>query len=347
MFNTRKKFSHLGFAMAFYLLISNILSMMASSALTLFYTFKYVFEMADPDSLKNSAVLGEMIKKVTETVANAPGATIITMLPSYIIGVPLALYILNNKKYRDVPLQGLSFSTPYEKSMKRDLSVGEFLSFFLMTFPLGIIGSLIGNLLAYLIKLLSGLDMTNLLTSMLGDMQLWEIGLATVILAPIFEELLYRYGAIGYARRYGEWNAIFISALIFGLVHANIFQFFYAFLLGLLFGYVYIYTRQIKYTIALHMLFNFFGAFVPYLIAPDATTVNTAVMVYTVIQYLLAVVGLVMLILFIKKGNLFRTTPNSPVQGLCSVDSLFNFGMITLYICCIALTIFIMASGVK
>ena len=62
---------------------------------------------------------------------------------------------------------------------------------------------------------------------------------------------------------------------------------------------------------------------------------------------LAGIAGLVLLILFIKKGNLFRTTPNSPVQGLCSVDSLFNFGMITLYICCIALTVFIMLSGAK
>ena len=180
--------------------------------------------------------------------------------------------------------------------------------------------------------------MGNALESFIGSMALPQILLLTVIMAPIFEELVYRYGLVGYIRRYGEWNAIFICALVFGLIHTNLFQFFYAFLLGGVFGYIYIYTRQIKYTIALHILFNFFGAFVPMWISPDGSA-STAYTLFAIAQFVVAAIGLAVFIVYVKKGKLIKNSPGAPIQAAFNKDSILNPGMICLFIVCIIITV--------
>lgn len=78
----------------------------------------------------------------------------------------------------------------------------------------------------------------------------------SLILAPIFEELIYRDFILKRLRRYGEVFAIVISSLLFGLIHGNISQFISSFLLGIVLGYVYIITNSVKTTIFLHLVNN-------------------------------------------------------------------------------------------
>lgn len=51
-----------------------------------------------------------------------------------------------------------------------------------------------------------------------------------------------------------------MTALAFGLLHQNLFQFFYAFGVGLIFGYVYMRTGKIRYSVILHTVINFIGS---------------------------------------------------------------------------------------
>jgi len=60
--------------------------------------------------------------------------------------------------------------------------------------------------------------------------------------------------------QYGEKTAIILSALVFGLLHQNLFQFFYAFALGLVFAYIYTRTGRLRYPILLHAIVNFMGS---------------------------------------------------------------------------------------
>ena len=83
-----------------------------------------------------------------------------------------------------------------------------------------------------------------------------------VILAPLLEELICRKLLIDRTVRYGEKLSVLMSGLIFGLLHQNLFQFFYAFALGSVFAYVYVRTGRIRYTIILHAIVNFLGAVV-------------------------------------------------------------------------------------
>ncbi|WP_408071565.1 lysostaphin resistance A-like protein [Butyrivibrio sp. JL13D10] len=347
--SVKKKYSHLGLAIVFYLVVSNILASVAIGIASAIYSFQYVFNLArtgqivDPSSI-DPRLAAEIAARFSEEHASL--INLLSMGISYFVVIPLTILFLNSRSHRDIPtIGGFKFSTPYEDSTKRKLSPGEFINFLLFMFPMGIIGSIIGNVLAFFITSVTGANMDDLLTSMLTNMSLPAVLLLSVILAPIFEELLFRYSVIGYARRYGEWNAIIVSALIFGLIHTNIFQFFYAFLLGIILGYVYVYTRRLIYTIIMHITFNFFGAFVPMLIDPTLSNEASPLMIgYNILQYVVAIIGLVLLIRFIKKGNIMESTPEAPIPGKFSIDSILNFGMILLVVVCLGLTVFIALS---
>lgn len=73
--------------------------------------------------------------------------------------------------------------------------------------------------------------------------------------APISEEILFRGLMLRSMQPYGKKFAIFASALIFGLYHANIIQIPFAFAVGLVLGYVAV-EYNIGWAIVLHMFNN-------------------------------------------------------------------------------------------
>ena len=77
-----------------------------------------------------------------------------------------------------------------------------------------------------------------------------------VIIAPIFEEFWYRGIVMEKLKPYGNGFAIFVSALLFGLTHANLQQFFYATTLGICLGYIAVSTKSIVVTTVMHAMFN-------------------------------------------------------------------------------------------
>lgn len=77
-----------------------------------------------------------------------------------------------------------------------------------------------------------------------------------VVIAPLFEEFWFRGIVLEALRPYGNGFAIFVSALMFGLTHANLNQFFYAFVLGIGLGYIAVSTSSIVTTTIMHAMFN-------------------------------------------------------------------------------------------
>ena len=339
----KKKFSHLGFSIVFYLVASNLISAIAIMIAAFIYAFVYYFDAMVAASNGGPAIdFSQTAALIASFRSNSTLINLITACSSYFVAVPLTILVLNTPRFRDVPLNGMQFSTPVEKTMQRNLTPGELINFLLFMFPLGILGSLIGNILALILGSITGQHLNDILTSALSNMSLPMVFLLSVVLAPIFEELVFRYAVIGYIRRYGEWNAIIVSALIFALIHENIFQFFYAFAVGIIFGYVYVYTRKLIYSIILHCTFNFFGAFVPILIDPSFSPTNKASIIYSMIQYIVAIIGFILLINYIRKGKLLETTPGAPIQGKLSKDAILNPGMITLIVVCLIFTVLLM-----
>ena len=81
--------------------------------------------------------------------------------------------------------------------------------------------------------------------------------LSVSVFAPFFEEWLCR-GVIlrGLLKKMSPAWAIIISALVFGLIHMNLWQAIPAFLIGCLLGYVYYKTGSLKLTMLMHCVNN-------------------------------------------------------------------------------------------
>lgn len=80
-----------------------------------------------------------------------------------------------------------------------------------------------------------------------------------VILGPIAEELCFRGVTLFYAQKATRrfWLANILQAAAFGIMHLNLVQGLYAFVLGLAMGWVYHRFHSIYATIWLHIFFNF------------------------------------------------------------------------------------------
>ena len=81
--------------------------------------------------------------------------------------------------------------------------------------------------------------------------------IAIALIPAIFEELFCRKAIISLLKPHGTFFALFISSFIFGLIHMNLQQFIFAFLIGLVLALVYDYTKNIKHTMFIHFVNNF------------------------------------------------------------------------------------------
>ena len=85
--------------------------------------------------------------------------------------------------------------------------------------------------------------------------------ISIAVLGPILEEVLFRGAIQGYLmRKYNPTVGIVVAALVFGLIHMNPIQIFYAFCLGLVFGWMYYRTRSLMPVIIGHVLNNSLAA---------------------------------------------------------------------------------------
>lgn len=80
---------------------------------------------------------------------------------------------------------------------------------------------------------------------------------AVCVLAPVLEEMLFRGVYLrSFLRLYPRWQAILGSAILFGAMHLNIYQFFGGFIVGTLLGWLYERTHSLVPCIALHAFYN-------------------------------------------------------------------------------------------
>ena len=182
----------------------------------------------------------------------------------------------------------------------------------------------------------------------------------TVIIAPVFEELIFRKLMIDRMNIYGQGVAIVTSALMFGLFHGNLSQFFYAAALGLAFGYVYVKTGRLRYSIGMHMFINFWGGIVSgalmmdddvYRLAYEGLDISDITeaqfaeiftlpvilfILYTIVTVILAIAGLILIFRSRKHASLQAAELQLP-RGTAFKTVWLNAGLILLVILCLAL----------
>ena len=118
--------------------------------------------------------------------------------------------------------------------------------------------------------------------------------------APVFEELAFRKTLLNALHPYGEAQAAFATALLFGLMHGNPAQFILAFTLGLLLAAVYQRTGKIIYTMLLHFLINT-SATIPDILIMFIGHEETITIIWYIVMGTIILAGLVMVFVFGKK----------------------------------------------
>lgn len=84
--------------------------------------------------------------------------------------------------------------------------------------------------------------------------------LVLLLIGPIYEELYYRGLIMTLTKKLVSPNlAVILSSLLFGLLHGDLIQKFYAFILGIFLGKIYQYTNNLVYCIITHIAVNFLG----------------------------------------------------------------------------------------
>ena len=152
-----------------------------------------------------------------------------------------------------------------DKAVEKDrtrLSPADFLLLLLIGQALMHIGNLIGTFLNNLFGAFRGQVPENNIATIISEIPIWLIFVMMVVIGPIIEEIIFRKLLIDRLGIYGDKMAILFSAVAFGLIHGNLYQFFYATMLGALLGYVYTKTRDVRYPIMMHMITNFMGSIV-------------------------------------------------------------------------------------
>ena len=283
-------------------------------------------------------------KYYTESWANF----LMIIIPTYCIGFPLLCLLVHKM--------------PKVQIEKKKMGFWKIVLTIIIGSGICGVGMVVGTVVSELITMPFGVSAANnntLSNLMIQSNAFWRI-FTVGICAPIFEELIFRKLLIDRVIKYGEFCAIMMSGLMFGLFHGNFAQFFFATGLGMLFAFVYARTGKIWYTIILHMAVNMTTSVVTtplamkvlehmdiiekiselstrpsnelmaYLEKPEVMEVFEIMMVYTCwIMFLgvCALTGVILFFVFLKKFKL-NETPMGVKNKTVFLKSFVNGGMI-------------------
>ena len=222
-----------------------------------------------------------------------------------------------------------------EKLEKHSLNIKTFLIYLCITFTLMWIGNIIGLAITYLIGTSTQIDVSNPIQDLINTTDIWLNLILISIIAPIFEEIFFRKLLIDRTIKYGAKISIILSATIFGFMHGNLNQLFYAFLMGGFFAYVYIKTGKIIYTIVLHMIVNLMGSVVSLFVVDSANAIAQGAyttfdiglfLVYFVFLVLMLIIGIVGIVKF-KRSEISKYKPKIELKQPLKT-AFINYGMI-------------------
>lgn len=211
--------------------------------------------------------------------------SIVSTICNYILPFPIFYWLM--KKISSTKLE------------KTGISIKTFILYLGITITLMWIGNLIGLAITSLLSSTMQSDITNPVQELINSADIWFNLIIISLLAPIFEEILFRKLLIDRTIKYGAKVSIILSAVIFALFHGNLNQFFYALLMGGFFAYVYIKTGRIIYTMILHGIINLMGSVVSLFVA---NSVNNLMSGFNSLDFAILIIYTLILLLFLIIG---------------------------------------------
>ena len=137
---------------------------------------------------------------------------------------------------------------------KKPMTVGSFFALLAIFISGQGLFQVLTPLLEWLFGLM-GISLMDSIASASGNTDHWAMFLYVGLLAPVWEEILFRGYVMRTLKPYGKRFAIFASAFLFGIYHGNVVQSPYAFAVGLVLGYVAM-EYSMLWAMVLHMINN-------------------------------------------------------------------------------------------
>lgn len=213
----------------------------------------------------------------------------------------------------------------------KKMGAKEFLAFLCLLMGVQLLSDPIFMGMEWLFNLLGYTMESSLLEASAGSGTLIMV-LFAVVGAPVFEEIIYRGFAMNVAKKYGKVFAIVISAVLFGVMHMNIPQAVFAFMMGIVLGYVAM-EYSLGWAIAFHLINNGFGE--AFVFLTKNLSENTQTILYYVIVGVFALGGVICL-LKNRKAIAGYIAENKP-EKKSYLYAFTTVGMIVFIVGCLAL----------
>lgn len=219
----------------------------------------------------NAAEIGAALffESVAPEIVYSPWYSILLIaVGMYACGFPLFMLMTRNLPDDD------------ERRGRAELSAREVAKLYIMCMGWAYIFSIVGMVLSQLIASFTGGNATNPVESISAMSGILPMAIGAGLISPILEEIIFRKVILGRVLPYGQRAAVWFTAIAFGLLHMNFYQFFYATALGVIFGHIAVKTGGIKYTVILHIMINMTSSvFIPLISDIDTEGVFAGVFV--------------------------------------------------------------------
>lgn len=205
----------------------------------------------------------------------------------------------------------VSFTVPFLYTLKvTGRGFGELIAVNRVPFSKGVSLVMLGVgatvLCNYITAILSTLVQTNTGIELKSSMQDFGTGkwsfvitlLCVGILPAVIEEFALRGVVLGALRtRMSDTSSILVSAALFGLLHGNLVQMPFAFLMGIILGFATVYSGSIVPSVIIHALNNSISVVMSFATSDMSPMVsNVTVLLYYAVSLVIGVCGFIMLI---------------------------------------------------
>lgn len=130
--------------------------------------------------------------------------------------------------------------------------------------------------------------------------------ISIAVIPPLTEEFAFRGIILGKLRKFGDSFAILMSAFLFGLLHGNIVQIPFAFIIGIVFGFITIKTSSLIPAMITHFLVNCSSVIVSLIYENNLIDKNICDIFYSSFVLIVFILGIISTILLSKDKEFFK-----------------------------------------
>ena len=126
------------------------------------------------------------------------------------------------------------------------------------------------------------------------------------VIPPLTEEFAFRGIILGKLRKFGDSFAILMSAIMFGLLHGNIVQIPFAFVIGIVFGFITIKTSSLLPVMISHFIINCSSVIISLINENNIFDKNLCNIFYSSFVFIVFVLGIICTIILSKDKDFFK-----------------------------------------